>query len=326
VVTGSAHTLATLPAGGTLVLAYRLALGEKGDHRVGPLILRAREPLGLHFEEVALPLEERLLAAPRMEDIRRLRVVPRRTRTVLGQTRSRSVGAGTEFWGLREYQAGDELRAINWKATARFDRLIANEFQGERSADAVIILDARREADIGPEGNSTVELGVRATVSLAAKILHAQNRVGLLVQRDVIDWVFPGYGKRQLHKIVDHLLHVRSGGDWPLEHLPWVLARFFPRHCQVILVSPLVDRASRELVATLAAHGFDLLLVAPSPLEVERAMYRDDAFAETAYRVLRLERDGLLSELRRYATVVEWDGIAPLAVALRGVRPYPVRR
>jgi len=326
VLEGAPHRLLSLAAGETATLRYRFAMRAKGEHRVGPLTLRSREPLGLHFEETVLNLANPLLTAPRMEDIRRLKVIPRRTRTLLGQTRSRSIGSGTEFWGLRDYLPGDELRAINWKATARFDRLVSNEFEGERSADTVIILDARREADVGPEGNTTVELGIRATVSLAAKILHAQNRVGLIVQREVIDWVYPAYGRRQLYKLVDHLLHVRSGGDWPLEHLVWVLSRFFPRNCQVVLVSPMLDAAAKSTVATLAAHGFDLLLVSPSPLEVERAMYRKDEFAETAYQVLRLERDTVISELRRHATVVEWDGVSSLAAALKGVRPFPIRR
>ena len=326
VLDGVPWRLTALPAGGTVTLQYRLAFSEKGEHALGPVALRSREPLGLHYEEVVLPLEDRFLAAPRIEDIRRLKVLPRRTRTSLGQVRSRTRGAGTEFWGIRDYQPGDEQRAINWKASARHGRLLTNEFEGERSADAVLVLDARREADIGPGGATTVELGVRATVSLAQRILHAQNRVGLIVQRDVIDWVYPRYGRRQLHKIVDHLVHVRSGGEWPFETIIWVLARFFPRNCQVIVVSPLVDKKAAETVATLAAYGFDLLVVSPSPLEVERAMYKEDAFVDAAYRTLRLERDNHLAELRRFAPVVEWDGVTPLAAALQGVRPYPSRR
>ena len=197
---GSPWRITALPAGGTATLHYRLAFSAKGEHVLGPVALRSREALGLHFEEAVLPLEDRFLAAPKMEDIRRLKVLPRRTRTPLGQTRSRTVGPGTEFWGIRDYQPGDEQRTINWKASARLDRLLTNEFEGERSADAVVVLDARREADVGPGGATTVELGVRATMSLAQRILHAQNRVGLIVQRDVIDWVYPGYGRRQDRK------------------------------------------------------------------------------------------------------------------------------
>ncbi|HKZ49332.1 MAG TPA: DUF58 domain-containing protein [Thermoplasmata archaeon] len=326
VLEGTPHLVTRVGSGGSVTVRYRVALRAKGELALGPLVLRSREPLGLHFEEEALPLTATLVVAPKMEDVRRLRVAPRRTRTLLGQTRSRHLGPGSEFWGVREYEPGDELRAINWKASARFGRLFTNEFEGERSADAVIVLDARAEADVGPAGASTVELGVRAAVSLSATILHAQNRVGLIVQRDVIDWVYPGYGKRQLYRIVDHLLHVRSGGEWPLEHVVWVVSRFFPRQCQLILVTPLVDRRALDNVITLAAHGFDLLVVAPSPLEVERAMYREDPYVDASYRVLRLERDNLVADLRRYATVVEWDGVTPLAAALGGVRPYPIRR
>jgi len=323
---GAAHVWTALPAKGTAVLRYRFVLRVKGEVRLGPVTLRSREPLGLSFEEKIVHLEETLVAAPVLEDIRRLKVLPRRTRMVMGQVLSRAVGFGTEFWGVREHQPGDDPRAINWKAYARFDKLYTNEFQGERSADTILVLDARREADVGPGTASTVELGVRAAASLAARILHGQNRVGLVVQRDIVDWVYPGYGRKQLYRIVDHLVNVRAAGEFPFEHVIWVLARFFPRNCQIIVISPMADARATETVVTLAAYGFDVLVISPSPLEVERAMYRDDPHVDVAYRVLRLERDSVLADLRQFAPVVEWDGVRPLAAALKGVRAYPRRR
>src|SRR5437899_1022835 len=133
------------------------------------------------------------VVAPAMEDLRRARLGPRRTRPWFGQVPSRQIGAGTDFWGVREYVAGDEVRRINWKASARLDRLFTNEYEGERSGDVVIVVDARRESFVGTETDNPIEHGVRAALGIAEHVLASKNRVGLIVQREVIDWVPPAF-------------------------------------------------------------------------------------------------------------------------------------
>ena len=323
---GASHGFLTLAPRASVDLAYTVVPRIKGEYAIGPVVLRAADPLGLRYEESRLAVEDRLVAVPRMEDLRRVRIVPRRVRSPMGSVRSRQVGPGLEFFSIRDYVPGDETRHVNWKASARLDRLFTNEYEAERSGDAVIILDARSESEVGPLPRSTVELGVTAAVSMAAKILDARNRCGLIVQRALLDWVYPGYGRRQLYRIVDALLRVRPGGEWSLEHVAWVFARFFPPDAQLIIVSPLLDRKAVDVIADLRARGLDVLVVSPSPIEVERAMHGEDPLAALAYRVLRMERDALIQSLRGYADVVDWNPERPLAVALQGVRPYPRRR
>lgn len=326
VVQGSPHVHVAVRAKEVVDVAYTVVPVVKGEYAIGPVLLRARDPLGLSYEEELVRDEARLVVAPRMEDVRRVRVVPRRVRALMGQVRSRQIGLGLEFFSLRDYAPGDEIRHVNWKASARRDKLFTNEYEAERSGDAILILDARGESEVGPIARSTTEAGITATVSLAAKILETRNRVGLIVQRDVLDWVYPGYGKKQLYRIVDALVHVRAGGEWPFEHVTWVLARFFPPDAQIIIVSPLLDARALDVIADLRGHGFDVLVVSPSPVEIERAMYGDDPYAALAYRVLRMEREATIQTLRSYADVVDWNPNEPLAVALKGVKPYPRRR
>ena len=320
---GRPHIAVSLDAGEEVVIEYTITPRLKGMYVLGPLVARSSGASGLEYEEAVSPIRTSISVAPAVEDVRRANVQPRRARKWIGQIRSRRIGLGSEFWGLREYVPGDETRRINWKASARFDRLIANEVEGERSGDTVIVLDARHEALVGPLPRSTTEAGVRAALALASEILAGRNRVGLFVQREVLDWVYPAFGRKQLFRILDALICVRPGGDWPFDHIVWVLERFFPRNCHVILVSPLLDREAMETVEDLAARGFGITIVSPSPLEIERAMYADDPTLEVAYRLMRIERENAVSALRRYADVVDWDPREPLAAALKGVSPFP---
>src|SRR2546428_12404567 len=99
----------------------------KADYRIGPVRLRSRGPPAWGAEDAYLSVDARLVVAPTMEDLRRTKFQPRRTRPWFGQVASRQIGAGTDFWGVREYTAGDEVRRINWKASARLDRFYTNE-------------------------------------------------------------------------------------------------------------------------------------------------------------------------------------------------------
>ena len=320
---GRPHIALALDTGEEVTLDYTIAVAIKGVYRLGPLIARSSGASGLEYEEIVVPVRTSISVAPPLEDIRRARVQPRRTRRLIGQIPSRQIGAGSDFWGLRDYVPGDEIRRINWKAAARFDRLLTNEPEGERTGDAVIVVDARNDSLVGPLPRSTTEAGVRAALALASKVLDGRNRVGLVIQREVLDWVYPAFGRKQLFRILDALIRVRPGGEWPFDHVVWVLERFFPRNCQVILVSPLLDREAVDTVADLAARGFPIMIVSPSPVEIERAMYADDPTLELAYRLLRMERENAVSTLRRYADVVDWDPREPLAAALKGVSPFP---
>ena len=320
---GSNHLIVSLAHGEGFEMTYRVRPLLKGEYAVGPLRVRSLDALGMGVEDAVSAPSTTLAVAPAMESLHRAGLGPRRTRPWFGHVTSRHIGAGSEFWGVREYVSGDDVRRINWKASARLGRLFSNEYQGERSGDVIIVLDARRESAIGTVTDNAVEVGVRAALGVAEHVLASKNRVGLIVQRDVLDWVPPAFGRKQLYRVLDHLIHVRAGGEWPFGFVTWVLTRYFPRDALVVLISPLTDHASLETVVSMSAHGYDITIVSPSPLEIERRYVPASRDEETAYRILRMERDNLIASLRRVAQVVDWDPNTPLALPLRRMRTWP---
>ncbi|MFQ5871387.1 MAG: DUF58 domain-containing protein [Candidatus Geothermarchaeales archaeon] len=320
---GTNHLVLTLKKGETKTMDYKVKFKVKGHYVVGPLVLRSRDPFGMNLKETRVQAEAVLVVSPRIEDLRRVSILPRRTRPSLGHVRAKAAGLGTDFWTIREYQAGDELRRINWKASARLDSLLTNDKEAERSGDVILVLDAREEANVGYLRHNTIELGVKATVSLAARLLHDRNRVGLVIQREILDWVYPAFGQKQLYRIIDALVSVRPGGEWPFEQIAWVLNKYFPPKSLIIIISPLVDRTAMESVTELRARGFDIILLSPSFLEVERMMADGDRYTDIAYRVLKMRRDASVAYLRQFAHVVDWNPREALALALKEVSLWP---
>src|SRR5437773_303664 len=109
VLRGTNHAVVSLEKDGTLRLAYRIRSAVKGDFVLGPVRARSFDPLALGAQDVVLDVRSPLVVAPAMEDLRRAALQPRRTRPWFGQVASRRIGPGTEFWGVREYVAGDEV-------------------------------------------------------------------------------------------------------------------------------------------------------------------------------------------------------------------------
>src|SRR3989449_2152185 len=272
VLNGTNHAVVSLERGGSVPLSYTVRSPVKGDFRIGPVRVRSLDPLALGAEDAVLSVDARLVVAPTMEDLRRTKLQPRRTRPWFGQVASRQIGAGTDFWGVREYTAGDEVRRINWKASARLDRLFTNEYEGERSGDVVIVVDARRESSVGTEADNPVEHAVRAALGIADRVLATKNRVGLIVYRQVIDWVPLAFGRKQLYRILDHLVHAKPGGEWRVSHVGLVLSRFFPRDCLIVLITPLQDRDALTAVIELAARGDDVAVGSPPAPPMRRRL------------------------------------------------------
>ncbi len=316
---GNNIVLMSLDEGEEQSFSYSVKCPLRGRYLFEKMTLAIMDSGRLHNTEMAFNEKSEFSAVAAVEPIRGVKIAPKKTRNWVGMIKSRRVGIGTEFFGLRDYVSGDELRKINWKASARSDGLLTNEFESECSGDATLILDARLEANVGLIESCAVEHGVRAASTIASQILKDKNRVGLIVLRDIIDEVYPAFGKRQFYKLSEHLLDVKPLGLLPFENVGWMVTSYFPLESQIIVISSLTDRDIISTIGDLCARGYDVVVISPSPIRLESCLVEDSPAKAMASRMLALERDNMISELGKYARIVDWNPDDPLAKALRGV-------
>ena len=103
------------------------------------------------------------------------------TQVFTGNEVSRHKGEGIEFADIRPWAAGDPLKRVNWRASARRNELWVNESHPERNTDVILFVDSFAEARSGDEG--TLDLAVRATATLANAYVGRRDRVGLICVR-----------------------------------------------------------------------------------------------------------------------------------------------
>ena len=306
-VDGATSLLTSLAPGATVELRYTVA-GARGLHRFADLRATARDRLGLFGARASLPAAAQLVVVPEVIRLRRVAIRPRRTRIYAGSVPARQGGPGVEFFGVREYQAGDPRRWISPRLTARRpDTLFVNEFEQERVTDVGLMLDARRPSDIRTPQGALFEHAVQATAALADALLTHGNRVGLLVYGSTLNWTLPGYGKVQRERILRALARAGQSSLPLFERLDYLPTRVFPARSQIVLISPLMPYDHEPLIR-LRARGYQLLVISPDPVGFELAGLPDDPAVALAARLARLERALLLRRLWRAGVpVVEWS-------------------
>ncbi|MCS7056399.1 MAG: DUF58 domain-containing protein [Thermoflexales bacterium] len=317
VISGQTGAIASLAPGESLTIEY-VARGPRGVYRLKHAHVVALDGFGLFQRRAAIPAFASLLVQPTTQRLRPIILRPPRTRGFAGPIPSRQGGAGVDFFGLREYQAGDRLRTVNWRAGARYDdRIFSNVFEQERIADIGLILDAREQNDVRTARGALFEHAVQATASLAEAFLDAGNRVGLLVYGGGIESVFPGYGRVQRDRLLRALARATVGHHFIFEKLDRLPTRFFPAQSQIVFVGTLLNDDA-PVLGRLRALGYAVLVVSPDPIAFELQTASAGARAQYAIRIARAERRLNLQALRRHGVqVVDWDVTLPLDAAIQ---------
>jgi uncharacterized protein (DUF58 family) len=220
-----------LSEGEERVLPLRLRSIRWGAFRVGRIHLRAHDPFGMFRHEAVIDRRQPLKVYPTQEAVRDL-LRPSDTQVFSGNHVARQKAEGIEFADIRQFVAGDRIRHVNWRATARRGELWVNEHHAERNADVVIFLDVFAEARRG--GRSTLDPALGAAASLAARYLRQRDRVGFVSFGGTLNWLLPSTGARQLYRIVDAMLDTQITLSYAWRDLVVIPRRTLPPQALVL--------------------------------------------------------------------------------------------
>ena len=182
-----------------------------------------------------------------------------------GEYHSIFKGRGLEFSDVREYQPGDDIRAIDWNVTARRGQLFMKEYVEEREMTALLVVDlsASKEFGTGPKANALIACEIAAILAFAAT--RNNDRVGLLLVTDRVElFVAPDSGRRHVLRLVLELLAFRPKGRGTKLSVGLEYAlRVLKRRSMVFVVSDFLldDRSDPALVraARHLAHAHELV-------------------------------------------------------------------
>lgn len=225
-----------VPPGQRRAVTTRLCPTRRGDRRADRITVRAVGPLGLAGRQGSHRIPGTVRALPAFESRRHLPSRLARLRELDGRAAVQIRGQGTEFDSLRDYVIGDDVRSIDWRATARRAGMVVRTWRPERDRRVVLVLDTGRTS-AGRVGDAPrLDHAMDAALLLGALATRAGDRVDLLAY--------------------DRLVRARVRRPAPTEVLPQLT------RAMATLDSALVETDYRGLATTIAmGHSQRSLIV-----------------------------------------------------------------
>ena len=205
--------VAKIPARAVANVQLQETLKRRGVHRLPDLVISSGFPMGLFRRRLTCPDRSEVVVYPRVVTLRR-NVVEQMDES--GATPRPLDRNGDEFFALRDYVPGDDIRYICWRVSARIGRLIVRELEPSMARMVVVVFDTRGVPDT-PELEDQFEESVDLAASLAMMFLEQQYGVAVVTPEASVGL---GSGSAHARKVLEMLARVQPasygthGDDW----------------------------------------------------------------------------------------------------------------
>jgi uncharacterized protein (DUF58 family) len=199
---------ASLGGNNETTVDYELRPVERGEYAFGQTHVFVKSPLGFIVRRFSTDQQQTVKVMPSFKDLRQFELLAYSNNLAeAGSRRIRKIGHSLEFEQIKEYVTGDDIRSINWKATARKGgNLMVNNYTDERSQQVYCLIDMGRVMKMPFEEMSLLDYAINATLILSRVALIKQDKAGLLTFSDQINQFLPADRKSgQMATIMDTL-------------------------------------------------------------------------------------------------------------------------
>ena len=244
----------SIPAGERRAISTDLAPFRRGERRAAQVTVRSFGPLGLVARQATIALDGAIRVLPAFNSRKHLPSRLARLRELDGRTSVMIRGQGTEFDSLREYVRGDDVRSIDWRATARRQDVVVRTWRPERDRRVVIVIDSGRTSAARVNNETRIDTAFESSLLLAALASRAGDRVDLVVyDRRVRGRVQGATGADLLSRMVNVMAPIDPElieMDWTA--VPSLVRSVTNQHSLVVLLTSIdAPGASRGLLSTL---------------------------------------------------------------------------
>lgn len=259
---GSNHWMSELDEGESITFSYAIQGHKRGRYKIGPILIRGSDFFGFHSMETKYDKFSSFDVVPSLIKLKYLQMSRQRLLPETGYIPSLIYkGRDFDFQGVRDHQEADELRTINWRVSAKFNKLATNEFALDQSARIFVLFD---------HTDSTIrvlEEGVISALSISEYLISQRNKVAFFGIGEFIHEIPAAPGKRQLLRINEFLIDAKCSQPLFKDTLyPRLTKRLLPSLTslsQIFFISPLYNRVIINFIHELVERGFDVTLIIP---------------------------------------------------------------
>jgi uncharacterized protein (DUF58 family) len=259
--------VARLPAGSAVSHKYSVRCSRRGVYDIGPLVAITGDPLGLTQSEHQVADRFELLVHPRVQEVSDRPLTRQFEDPPIRPPVSKPFPTGLEFYGMREYKPGDDLRRIVWRASARMGKLMVREAEQGITDHITIILDTDRGSHSRDgDYSESFETAVSAAASLAVR--HLRDGYEIRIEGNAGPIGRPVRGRTGQLPVLDALTRLEPTRE-PLTNVITRLIADPRRDAHNVLITPRLTAHEAAQLRLLLQKGISLLVVA--------LLWREDA-------------------------------------------------
>ncbi|TCK52481.1 uncharacterized protein (DUF58 family) [Flavobacterium sp. 90] len=202
----------SIKASAEIEIGYDLRPTERGEYYFGDLNLYVSSPLKLISRRFTFDKDQMVPTYPSFIQLRKYDLLAFSNNLhQYGIKKIRRIGHTMEFEQIKEYVQGDDLRTLNWKATAKKNSLMVNQFQDEKSQSVYMAIDKGRVMQMPFDGLSLLDYAINSTLVLSNVILKKQDKAGIFsFSKKVENRVFAEKRSSQMQKILETLYNIKT--------------------------------------------------------------------------------------------------------------------
>lgn len=251
--------VASLEAGESASQEYSLMCWRRGVYELGPLCARWGDPFGLTERELELAEPFELLVHPTVEELQDRSLTRLWEDPPIRPPKSKPWPSGMEFYGMRAYVPGDDIRKIVWRAYGRTGQLMVRESEQGITDKTVIILDQDRRHHSPGVMSESFEMGVRVAASLGAH--HLKDGDAVTLEGNAKRLAGPLRGGMSRMVLLDQL----ARAELVEETLEMAITRVIAdptRDVHLVIVTPWLEPEAAALMNLLLDRGTQVLVAA----------------------------------------------------------------
>jgi uncharacterized protein (DUF58 family) len=176
----SFHRKLTIPYNGRKLIEYILRPTQRGEYTFGNVLCFVRTPLRLVVRRIVAGEETVVKVYPSYMQLKKYQLMALSDSNFIGAKKIRRLGHSLEFEKIKDYVLGDDVRTINWKATARRGNIMVNTFTDARQQQIYAIIDKGRSMKMPFDGMTLLDYSINATLALLNVALLKHDKAGLI--------------------------------------------------------------------------------------------------------------------------------------------------
>ncbi|MBT33681.1 MAG: DUF58 domain-containing protein [Thalassobius sp.] len=301
----------SLSSGEEKKINYHLRPVERGEYHFGRINVFVNGILNLVNRRYILKQEAMVPVYPAYLQMRKYELLAISNRlSEVGIKKIRKLGHNMEFDQIKEYVIGDDFRSLNWKATARRNQLMVNQYQEEKSQQVYSIIDKGRVMKMPFEGMTLLDYAINASLVISNIAILKQDKAGLITFSKKIGTFLPaGNRSLQMNKILEVLYRQLTNFDESdFEKLYVQIKRKINHRSLILLYTNFETNASLERqlpYLKLIARSHLLVVIIFENTEIDQliqaeAKSTEEVYTKTIAEQFAYEKKQVIRELNRF--------------------------